>query len=77
MHFNVYIDNATGNRLTRALKQKRKTRNAIIREAVSEWLLRQESEWPNEILSFMGIKNAPLFEQYRAQLLPPEETLWQ
>ncbi len=74
MHFNIYIDDQMGSQLNKLAKNSGKTRNALIREAIEEWILHQtKPEWPEEILSFKGIKNIPAFESYRKNLKKPKD----
>jgi len=72
MHFNIYLDDETGQRLTAAAKVRGENRNAVIRQAVQEWLRREgRPEWPAVVLSHMGDPGMPPFEAARDQLLPP------
>lgn len=75
MHFNIYIDDNIGLQLAKLAKTEKKTRNALIREAIKEWV-EQHSEkpkWPAEVLAFKGIKSFPAFESHRKNVKPPEE----
>jgi predicted transcriptional regulator len=48
-----------------------RSRNALIRQAIEDWLERQEHRrWPEEVLAFQGIPEAVPSEQARAELLP-------
>jgi len=40
MNFNIYLDDRTGQQLMMAAERTGETRNALIRQAVSEWLAR-------------------------------------
>lgn len=72
MHFNVYMDDQTGQRLSDAAQRQGQPRNALIRQAVSEWLARQnQPKWPEEVLGFQGMADMPPFEAGREQLKPP------
>jgi hypothetical protein len=72
MHFNVYIDDQTGQKLTEAAKQCGETRNALIRTAVREWLARRTtSQWPEVVRDFEGMPDMPPFEEGRDRLKPP------
>jgi hypothetical protein len=72
MNFNIYLDDETGQQLTRAAQDSGDNRNALIRRAVSEWLARQaQPQWPESILNFQGIPDMPAFEACRDQLIPP------
>ena len=72
MHFNVYIDDQTGQQLTDVAQQSGQTRNALIRSAVQDWLARRNKpQWPDLIMSFTGIDDMPPFESGRDQLKLP------
>jgi predicted transcriptional regulator len=72
MHFNVYIDDATGQQLNQTAELVGESRNALIRKAVREWLERQgEPQWPAEVLGFEGMAVMPPFEANRSRLSPP------
>lgn len=74
MHFNIYIDNQIGAQLTQIAKRSDKSRNAIIREAINEWVQHHlKPEWPEEILNFKGVKDFPPLESYRNHLIPPKD----
>lgn len=72
MHFNVYMDDQTGQQLNDAALQQGQTRNALIRAAVRDWLARQnQPKWPAEVLDFAGLPDMPPFEAGRELLKPP------
>lgn len=72
MNFNVYLDDATGQQLSNAAKQAGESRNALVRQAVSEWLNRHgKPQWPDEVLAFQGMADIPPFESDRIGLVPP------
>jgi ribbon-helix-helix CopG family protein len=72
MNFNIYLDDETGQKLNHVAEQAGETRNALIRQAVSEWLNRHgKPNWPDEVLAFKGIADMPLFEASRDRLKPP------
>lgn len=71
MHFNIYLDDRTGTHLNDRAQATGKSRNALIREAVEEWLERHDNAWPEEILAFQGVQDFPAFETARAKLTPP------
>lgn len=71
MHFNIYLDDETGKRLTEAAQQAGENRNAVIRRAVQEWLAhRGKPQWPAAVLAFAGEPDMPAFEAGRAHLGP-------
>lgn len=72
MNFNIYLDEATGQQLITAAAQSAESKNALIRKAVSEWLVRHGSvQWPDVVLSFNGIADVMPFESARETLQPP------
>lgn len=72
MHFDVYIDDETGRRLTDVAQRSGETRNALIRRVAQEWLLRRsEPQRPQEIMDIAGIPDIEPFEAGRDQLVPP------
>jgi len=74
MNFNIYLDDETGQQLNQVAKKVGESRNALVRQAVSEWLKRQgQAQWPAELLAFTGISDMPTFEAGRDRLKPPTE----
>jgi hypothetical protein len=72
MHFNIYLDDQTGRELAAAAQETGETRNALIRQAVQEWLDRHgKTEWPEAVRGFEGLPEMPPFEENRIQLKPP------
>lgn len=72
MHFNIYLDDETGEQLNQAAEQAGESRNAVIRRAVGEWLNRHGmSQWPDEVLNFKGMADIPPFEASRDKLKAP------
>lgn len=72
MNFNIYLDDETGQQLNHVAEQAGETRNALIRQAVSEWLNRHgKPNWPDEVLTFKGMADMLLFEASRDRLNPP------
>jgi len=72
MTFSIHIDEATADALRRAAQATGRTRNALIRQAIGDWLAnRERNEWPAVVRRFKGVKNAAPFESYRHELLEP------
>lgn len=72
MNFNIYLDDETGRQLASAAELAGESRNALIRQAVSEWLSRHiKPQWPDAVLDFKGMADLPLFEAGREHLRPP------
>lgn len=74
MHFNIYLDDATGQQLSAMAEETGETRNALIRKAVGDWLARQSRpQWPEAVIEFKGMEEMPRFEASRDQLMPSAE----
>ena len=74
MNFSLHLNDEIVHRLNAAAQATGKSRNALIREAVEEWLERRaRGQWPEEVRGFQGVPEAVPFEQARAELLPPTE----
>ena len=72
MNFNIYLDDETGQQLNQVAKKAGESRNALVRQAVSEWLQRHgRPQWPDEVLTFKGLADMPLFESGRDRLKAP------
>ena len=74
MNFNIYLDDQLGEQLVAATKDTHKSRNAVIREAIALWLKHnRNTQWPDSINTYEGIKDFPAFESHREHLKPPKE----
>lgn len=75
MNFSIHIDDKTAKTLKKMAKEKGETRNALISEALHQYVAGQSrSEWPEKARQFAGaLKDMPRFEDYRKELLPPKE----
>jgi predicted transcriptional regulator len=74
MTFSIYLDDALADSLNRLAKERGKSRNAVIKEALKDWLAqRRSAEWPALVATFQGMRGAPRFEQSRKTLKPPRE----
>jgi len=74
MHFNIYLDDATGERLNHLAEQTGRTRNSVIREAVADLLARRGARgWPEEVLAFRGVPDMSPFESHRQELAAPKD----
>ncbi|MDI6749480.1 MAG: CopG family transcriptional regulator [Rhodocyclaceae bacterium] len=74
MHFNIYLDDTTGQQLKAMAQQVGESRNALIRKAISEWLAHQcEPQWPQAVIDFEGMPDMPRFEASRDQLTVPAD----
>lgn len=74
MNINIYIEDTVGRELSLRAKQVGKPRNAIIREAIKEWVKTHGStQWPRSVLNYAGTPDAVAFESHRNELTPPTE----
>jgi metal-responsive CopG/Arc/MetJ family transcriptional regulator len=71
MNFSVHLSDELVERLNQTARESGKTRNALIREAVAEWLGRRSAKWPVEVTNFHGIRRIKRFEENRKNLKPP------
>ena len=72
MNFNIYLDEKTGKRLSRVAARSRKSRNALIRDAIRGWLaVEGKAVWPDVVLEFQGVKAFQPFESHRKRLRAP------
>jgi len=74
MNFSVHLNDELVERLKQTARESGRTRNALIREAVGEWLKRRRPDkWPAEVVNFRGIRGIRRFEDERKKLKPPPE----
>lgn len=74
MNINIYLEDELANSLNSYVKKSGNSRNAVIREAVREYIVHhQVKEWSKSILNFKGCPEVPSFESYRDELLPPDD----
>ena len=74
MTFSIYLDDKLTKQLNRVAAELGKARNALIREALEEWLARSRAKkWPEVVLAFKGVQGAPRFEKDRKTLKPPRD----
>lgn len=74
MAFSIHLDQPTTEALAQAVHETGRSRNALIREAVRQWLERAEhTEWPDVVRRFKGDPKAVRFEDYRVGLGDPQD----
>ena len=74
MNFNVYLDDATVERLNALARKRGTTRNALIREAVAHLLEDKGiAAWPALVRDFGGEPGAAPFEASRRGVRPPKK----
>ena len=77
MNFNIYINDTLGEKLLQVTKDTGETRNAIIKQALEEWIQKKmTSSWPPAIMEFQGFPDFEGFETFRHELKEQEETLF-
>ncbi len=68
MNFSIHLDETTAKKLARQVGRGTRTRNAVVTQAVKEWLERAEhQEWPRELLDFAGAPKMAPFENGRSR----------
>lgn len=78
MNFSIHIDQPTARDLENLVKKTKKTRNALINEALRTFLETQRrSQWPRKVKELAGAaKDLLPFEDLRNELLiPPADPL--
>ena len=74
MNINIYLEDSLADSLNHYVKDSGQSRNAIIREAVQEYIItHQVKKWPDSVLKYKGTKDIAPFESSRDELLPPKE----
>lgn len=74
MNINIYLEDDLAKSLNQIVKGSGQSRNAVIREAVREYIiLHEEKKWPSSIVNYKGTKGITPFESQRDDLLPPKE----
>ena len=72
MNFNIYVDKDTGERLNRLARQRRTSRNALIREALARLLEQaRDGGGPPEVIAWEGVRGADPVERSRRKLAAP------
>ncbi|MGH7780734.1 MAG: ribbon-helix-helix protein, CopG family [Candidatus Binataceae bacterium] len=74
MNFSVHLNDELIDQLNQSAREIGKTRNALIREAVAQWLSRRRPlKWPAEVANFRGFAGIKRFEAERKKLKPPRD----
>ncbi len=74
MNFNIYLEDSLGKQLEEVAQKTGYSRNALIREALREFVNKHtHREWPEAILNFQGIEDGIVFESYRDDLRIPSD----
>ena len=74
MNVNVYLENSLNKEIVVLAKKLHKSRNAIVREALKEWVSNHRTEeWPTLRRNFKGIPTMTSFEAHRKELKSPKE----
>jgi predicted transcriptional regulator len=74
MNVNIYVEDELGKEINQMAQLLGKSRNAIIREALKEWVIHHSrNEWPDIVKNYAGVKDFPRFEDYRDELTDKDE----
>jgi len=75
MNFNIYLDTKLGKALRSLARRKKVPRNALIRQAVEELLIREQTSghWSPRVLAWRGDPQFESFEARRTELRAPAE----
>lgn len=74
MNFNIYIDAKMGDDIVSLSSLLDKSKNAIIREALADWITKHHlKKWPQRIQQFTGIEDFTGFEESRSELTEPKD----
>lgn len=77
MNLSVYLPHSVVSKLSLAAEKSHASKNAIIREAVEDWLSHHypPSQWPADFFDFQPFKETPDFSATRIDLAPPKEDI--
>jgi len=73
VNFSLYLDRLAAERLSKLAKSRKLPRNALIRQAVDNWLARETSKWPEVLLEYVGDDRMVPFESHRNELASANE----
>lgn len=78
MNLSVYLPPKLASQLSLIAKQQQTSKNAIVKEALEEWLTHHylRASWPPQFFDFQAVENAPDFSVYRNELAPPKEDIF-
>ena len=71
VNFNVYVDDATAEKLRRLARKTRASRNSLVRSAIAAYLERAASSWPAIVTGYEGDESVRPFEAARDELVAP------
>ncbi len=75
MNFSVYLPQKLASQLSHIADQQHTSKNAIIREALEEWIVhhRTKRSWSKNFFDFQAGEDAPDFASYRSGLKSSKE----
>ena len=78
MNLSVYLTQKLVSKLSTIAQQQHTSKNAIVREALEEWLDHHHpsSNWPPHFFDFQAVKETPDFSSYRSELAAPKEDIF-
>lgn len=77
MNISIYLPQKLANKLSMVAAQEHSSKNAIVREALDQWLSQHypASAWPPRFFDFQAVEEAPDFSLTRNELSPPKEDI--
>lgn len=78
MNLSVYLTEKIINRISTIAQKQNISKNAIVKEAIEEWLDHHHTctGWPENFFDFKEVKEAPDFSSYRSELSSPKEPIF-
>ncbi len=77
MNFQIYLEEPLRRELDDLRRRTGTKRNALVREAIRQYIERQKSrQWPESVVEFKPEKSFPRFETARKTLSPPKDVVF-
>lgn len=78
MNLSIYLPQKLVSKLSQVAHQQQSSKNAIVIEALEEWLSHHypSAKWPSNFFDFQAVKETPDFSSYRSELRPPKEDIF-
>lgn len=78
MNLSVYLPEKLENKLSLIAQHRHASKNAIVREALEEWMAHNypASNWPPHFFDFRAVEETPDFSSYRSDLAPAKEDIF-
>lgn len=77
MNINIYLEDYLARQLSTSAEKLHRKRNAIIREAIKEWLQKHtKKKWSKTILEFKGEEDFPDIMDWRQNMTQVKKDLF-